>query len=304
MATITTASGLNYEDLRVGEGATARFGSDVLVHYTGWLASGAKFDSSRDRNEPFGFGARPGQRDRRLGGSVAGMRVGGRRKLVIPPDLGYGAWGPATSFLPTRRWFSRSSCSRQTDPNASADRRAGAQLLQGSAKGVPSGNTTRTGVAANAASVRNGSSPLLTIWWSTSAGSTIVLVRTEGLHPAGDVQLAASGEDDDHFVAVVAVRRRRGAGIEGLQPHRERAETVGVAGERAMRDAGQPGGRDAGMVDDVHGVLPDRRWRRGPVGAKAVALPCCNILSSRDKRQKSSKARNIADNLSAIVHPS
>ena len=55
MAMITTASGLQYDDLRVGQGAAARFGSDVVVHYTGWLTDGTKFDSSRDRDEPFGF---------------------------------------------------------------------------------------------------------------------------------------------------------------------------------------------------------------------------------------------------------
>jgi len=100
MATITTASGLNYEDLRVGEGATARFGSDVLVHYTGWLASGAKFDSSRDRNEPFGFALGQGNVIAGWEEGVAGMRVGGRRKLVIPPDLGYGAWGAGDVIPP------------------------------------------------------------------------------------------------------------------------------------------------------------------------------------------------------------
>ena len=93
MAIVTTASGLQYDDLRVGQGAVARFGSDVIVHYTGWLADGRKFDSSRDRNDPFGFAIGQGNVIAGWEEGVAGMRVGGLRKLVIPPDLGYGAWG-------------------------------------------------------------------------------------------------------------------------------------------------------------------------------------------------------------------
>ena len=93
MATVTTASGLQYDDLRVGQGAAARFGSDVVVHYTGWLTDGTKFDSSKDRNEPFEFplGAR-----HVIAGwdeGVQGMKIGGTRKLTIPAALGYGARG-------------------------------------------------------------------------------------------------------------------------------------------------------------------------------------------------------------------
>ncbi len=97
---ITTASGLQYDDQRVGEGAMARFGSDVTVHYTGWLVDGRKFDSSRDRNEPFGFALGQGNVIAGWEEGVAGMRVGGLRKLVIPPELGYGAWGAGDVIPP------------------------------------------------------------------------------------------------------------------------------------------------------------------------------------------------------------
>jgi FKBP-type peptidyl-prolyl cis-trans isomerase FkpA len=100
MAMTTTASGLQYDDLRVGDGATARFGADVVVHYTGWLTDGTKFDSSRDRNEPFGFGLGQGNVIAGWEEGVAGMRVGGLRKLVIPPDLGYGPWGAGDVIPP------------------------------------------------------------------------------------------------------------------------------------------------------------------------------------------------------------
>lgn len=93
MTTITTPSGLQYEDLTVGAGAVARDGCEVLVHYTGWLADGRKFDSSRDRGEPFGFALGQGDVIAGWDEGVAGMRVGGVRKLTIPPALGYGAWG-------------------------------------------------------------------------------------------------------------------------------------------------------------------------------------------------------------------
>lgn len=93
MSQTTTASGLVIEELIVGEGAEACVGQIVSVHYTGWLTDGSKFDSSKDRNEPFEFP---------LGGrhviagwdeGVQGMKIGGTRKLTIPPALGYGARG-------------------------------------------------------------------------------------------------------------------------------------------------------------------------------------------------------------------
>ena len=93
MAEITTASGLTYEDTVVGEGAEAHAGAFVTVHYTGWLTNGSKFDSSKDRNVPFKFPL--GQRQVIAGWDegVQGMKVGGTRKLTIPPQLGYGARG-------------------------------------------------------------------------------------------------------------------------------------------------------------------------------------------------------------------
>lgn len=88
-----TPSGLAYRDVRVGSGTTAKAGQTVSVQYTGWLPDGSKFDSSRDRNEPFEFPLGAGQVIRGWDEGVAGMRIGGRRLLVIPPSLGYGAAG-------------------------------------------------------------------------------------------------------------------------------------------------------------------------------------------------------------------
>jgi FKBP-type peptidyl-prolyl cis-trans isomerase len=89
----TTASGLQYEDEVEGTGTEATAGRTVSVHYTGRLTNGAKFDSSRDRNQPFDFPLGAGRVIRGWDEGVAGMKVGGKRKLVIPPDLGYGARG-------------------------------------------------------------------------------------------------------------------------------------------------------------------------------------------------------------------
>jgi FKBP-type peptidyl-prolyl cis-trans isomerase FkpA len=93
MSTITTASGLQYEDVRVGAGAPAQSGQDVVVHYTGWLTDGSKFDSSRDRGQPFTFGLGGGQVIAGWDEGVSGMQVGGLRMLTIPPRLGYGEFG-------------------------------------------------------------------------------------------------------------------------------------------------------------------------------------------------------------------
>jgi FKBP-type peptidyl-prolyl cis-trans isomerase FkpA len=93
MSLITTASGLQYEEVRVGTGATARSGQDVVVHYTGWLTDGRKFDSSRDRGDPFTFGLGAGQVIAGWDEGVEGMQVGGMRMLTIPPRLGYGEFG-------------------------------------------------------------------------------------------------------------------------------------------------------------------------------------------------------------------
>jgi len=91
------ANGLKYTDTNVGTGAEATKGHKVSVHYTGWLynngAKGAKFDSSLDRGQPFAFGLGAGQVIQGWDEGVAGMKVGGKRTLIIPPDLGYGARG-------------------------------------------------------------------------------------------------------------------------------------------------------------------------------------------------------------------
>ena len=94
---ITTPSGLQYEDTTVGEGAEAKAGQDVTVHYTGWLyndgTQGAKFDSSKDRNDPFEFSLGAGMVIKGWDEGVAGMKIGGKRTLIIPAALGYGARG-------------------------------------------------------------------------------------------------------------------------------------------------------------------------------------------------------------------
>lgn len=93
MSQITTTSGLVIEDVVVGDGAEATAGQHVTVHYTGWLTDGRKFDSSKDRDDPFQFAL--GARHVIAGWDegVQGMKIGGTRKLTIPPDLGYGARG-------------------------------------------------------------------------------------------------------------------------------------------------------------------------------------------------------------------
>ena len=97
MAFTTTDSGLQYEDTVVGDGDEARHGHNVTVHYTGWLyedgRQGAKFDSSKDRDEPFIFPLGAGMVIRGWDEGVQGMKVGGRRTLIIPAALGYGARG-------------------------------------------------------------------------------------------------------------------------------------------------------------------------------------------------------------------
>jgi len=90
---ITTPSGLQYEDLVVGNGAQPQNGQKVIVHYTGWLTNGTKFDSSVDRGQPFDFVLGQGQVIKGWDEGVATMKIGGKRKLVIPASLGYGARG-------------------------------------------------------------------------------------------------------------------------------------------------------------------------------------------------------------------
>jgi FKBP-type peptidyl-prolyl cis-trans isomerase FkpA len=89
----TTPSGLIIEDVTVGEGEVAAAGQDVTVHYTGWLTDGKKFDSSKDRGDPFEFPLGGGRVIKGWDEGVQGMKVGGTRKLTIPPALGYGARG-------------------------------------------------------------------------------------------------------------------------------------------------------------------------------------------------------------------
>ena len=84
---------LKTEDLEVGTGAEAQSGQMVTVHYTGWLTDGQKFDSSKDRNDPFVFPLGQGMVIKGWDQGVVGMKVGGKRKLTIPPELGYGARG-------------------------------------------------------------------------------------------------------------------------------------------------------------------------------------------------------------------
>jgi FKBP-type peptidyl-prolyl cis-trans isomerase FkpA len=90
---VTTATGLQYQDLVVGSGEVAKAGDVVSVHYTGWLADGTKFDSSLDRGTPFEFTLGLGKVIQGWDEGVDGMKTGGKRKLIIPPDLAYGSSG-------------------------------------------------------------------------------------------------------------------------------------------------------------------------------------------------------------------
>src|SRR5436853_101969 len=90
---ITTKSGLKYVEQKVGTGKEAKSGDKVEVHYTGWLANGKKFDSSRDGNKPFTFDLGKRKVIKGWDEGVAGMKEGGKRKLIIPPDLAYGEDG-------------------------------------------------------------------------------------------------------------------------------------------------------------------------------------------------------------------
>jgi FKBP-type peptidyl-prolyl cis-trans isomerase FkpA len=92
--------GLKYTDDQVGNGTEAVAGKTVVVHYTGWLTDGTKFDSSKDRGQPFSFPLGGGRVIKGWDEGVAGMKVGGRRTLTIPPDLGYGARGTPGGPIP------------------------------------------------------------------------------------------------------------------------------------------------------------------------------------------------------------
>jgi len=97
---ITTASGLIYEDLKVGDGTIAATGDTVSVNYTGWLADGTKFDSSLDRGQPFEFTLGAGSVIAGWDEGVTGMSENGTRLLVIPPELGYGSSGTGSTIPP------------------------------------------------------------------------------------------------------------------------------------------------------------------------------------------------------------
>lgn len=102
---VKTASGLQYEELKPGTGEVAKAGAKVTVHYTGWLqnpdgSAGKKFDSSKDRGDPFKFPLGAGRVIKGWDEGVQGMKVGGIRKLIIPPELGYGARGAGDVIPP------------------------------------------------------------------------------------------------------------------------------------------------------------------------------------------------------------
>jgi FKBP-type peptidyl-prolyl cis-trans isomerase len=98
--TVKTSSGLAYQDLLQGTGVSAVSGMTVKVHYTGWLKDGTKFDSSLDRNEPFSFVLGKGEVIRGWDEGVQSMKVGGKRRLIIPPKLGYGKDGAGNTIPP------------------------------------------------------------------------------------------------------------------------------------------------------------------------------------------------------------
>jgi FKBP-type peptidyl-prolyl cis-trans isomerase len=97
---VTTPTGLQYEDVKEGTGSAAKGGDTVEVHYTGWLTDGKKFDSSVDRGRPFSFRLGQGQVIKGWDEGVAGMKPGGKRKLTIPPALGYGSRGAGGGLIP------------------------------------------------------------------------------------------------------------------------------------------------------------------------------------------------------------
>jgi FKBP-type peptidyl-prolyl cis-trans isomerase len=98
--TTTTASGLTIEDTVVGEGPAATPGRDVVVHYAGWLADGTQFDSSKEKNDPFEFTLGKAEVMAGWEEGLPGMKVGGRRKLTVPPELAYGEAGAGDVIPP------------------------------------------------------------------------------------------------------------------------------------------------------------------------------------------------------------
>lgn len=98
--TMTLEGGLEYQDIKVGDGQEAKPGDTVAVHYTGWLTDGTKFDSSLDRGQPFAFTIDAGMVIKGWDMGVQGMKIGGKRKLTIPPDLAYGERGAGGTIPP------------------------------------------------------------------------------------------------------------------------------------------------------------------------------------------------------------
>lgn len=97
---VTTQSGLQHIDVKEGEGASAKAGQTAVVHYTGWLVDGTKFDSSLDKPQPFEFPLGAGRVIKGWDEGVAGMKPGGVRKLIVPPELGYGSRGAGNMIPP------------------------------------------------------------------------------------------------------------------------------------------------------------------------------------------------------------
>jgi len=100
LPTTTTPTGLKYQDFSVGDGDQPRTGQTVVVHYTGWLTDGTKFDSSVDRGQPFTFPLGAGRVIKGWDEGVGSMRIGGKRRLIVPPQLGYGARGAGNIIPP------------------------------------------------------------------------------------------------------------------------------------------------------------------------------------------------------------
>ena len=100
MTTITTTSGLTIEDTVIGKGTAASAGRDVTVHYAGWLADGTQFDSSKEKQDPFEFTLGKSEVMAGWEEGLNGMRVGGTRKLVVPPQLAYGEAGAGDTIPP------------------------------------------------------------------------------------------------------------------------------------------------------------------------------------------------------------